>query len=83
MINVHEELIHAIETLDSDQQEQVLRYVQSIHAAKPRGERLGDLIAHAREIAFPKEDLEEIARFIEEEFRQVRGDELDVPSFDP
>lgn len=80
MTVVEQEILTTLETLDDEDQKRVLDYARSL--SHRLGTPFSELRQVAAEIAFPKEDLAEIARFIEEEFRQVRGDELDVPSFD-
>ncbi|MCL4249151.1 MAG: hypothetical protein KJ065_13470 [Anaerolineae bacterium] len=81
MSAVEQEILEAVRRLDPKQQQRVLEFVRTI--TPKGGTTFAEMREIAREIAFPKEDLDEIARIIEEEFEQVRGDELDVPDLDP
>ncbi len=80
MSAVEQEILEAIRLLGIEQQKRVLEFVRTITPSS--GTTFAEMREIAREIAFPKEDLEEMLRIIEEEFEQVRGDELDVPDFD-
>ena len=80
MSALEQEIIDLIRLLSPGQQKRVLEFARTMKPAD--GTTFAEWRAIAHEIAFPAEDLEEIARFIEEEFEQVRGDELDVPDLD-
>ncbi|MCC6615657.1 MAG: hypothetical protein IT320_19465 [Anaerolineae bacterium] len=68
MSAVEQEILAAIRLLNLEQQQRVLEFVQEL--STPPGEPVSELIQHAREIAFPQKDLEEMARIIEKEFEQ-------------
>lgn len=79
MTTIERELWAAIQNLSADQQAQVMTFVRNLGSGK--GKPIQEIFQHAKEIAFPKEDLAEIKQFIEETFERVEGDELDAPTF--
>jgi hypothetical protein len=79
MAAIEQEILENIRKLDPEQKKQVLDYVQ--HLAAPKGEPFSEMFQHAREIAFPKEDLEEMKRIIEEDEERIDwGDWNNSPS---
>ncbi len=77
MTTIEQELLYQLQVLNPEQQQEVLDFAyQLIH---PKGELVSDFLARTSQIHFPKEDLEEMARFIEEEFEQVDWDEWNNP----
>jgi hypothetical protein len=79
MMTLEQELVEQIHQLDAAKQQRVLEYVRAIN--NPTGTPFGEVQRLARELAFGKEDLDEIIQYIEDNFEQVRGDELDAPDF--
>lgn len=66
-ISMEQEIITEVHKLSHEQQRQVLQYVQLLTAShRPKGEPGWKMVQAAREINFPKEDLEEMAQAIEE-----------------
>jgi hypothetical protein len=66
---LRDELHALIDRLDTQQQRRVMMYVQTL--TQPAGTPFSVLQQTAREIAFPPDDLMEIAAIIEREFEQV------------
>lgn len=66
MSAVEQEILAAIRLLNLEQQQRVLEFARTITPSG--GTTFAEMREIARDIAFPKEDLEEMARIIEEEF---------------
>jgi hypothetical protein len=77
MSAIEQKLFAQIKRLDDEQQKQVLDFVQRL--TQPKGETFRDIFDHAREIAFPKEDLDEIKRLIEEDEERIDFDDWNNP----
>ena len=71
MTQTEKSIIECIGTLTEDQQQAVLRYVQSLKNGKPRGISGEELIRRASEVNIPSEDLDEMKRAIEEGCEQI------------
>jgi hypothetical protein len=67
MAAIEQELLAQIQKLNPQQQKQVLDFVHKLR--QPVGEPIERLLARVEAINFPKEDLDEMARIIEEEDR--------------
>lgn len=65
-----QELLNEFRQLNETKQQQAVEYVRGLRL-RPRGETGRKIIAHAQQINWPKEDLEEMARAIEEACEQV------------
>lgn len=64
---LEQEILTEIHKLTTQEQLQVLQYVQLIAKAQhPIGEPGWKMVQHARELNFPKDDLEQMAQAIEE-----------------
>jgi hypothetical protein len=81
METLRDALMEAIDHLDAGMQAHLLEYAQRLQS--PVGEPIANLIQDARRIAFPHEDIDEIATIIEAEFEVIGGGELDVPDIAP
>ena len=66
MVSVKEQIIHELDNLTPEQQQQVLDLARELQGALPPGIPGEVLLARAREINFDPEDLKEIADAIEE-----------------
>ena len=71
---VKEEIIRQLEYLNDDQLRQILGATMSVQGKLPPAIPGDVLIADARRINFPKEDLAEIARAIEEDCERIDWD---------
>ena len=78
MAAIEQELIEQIRRLDTEQKKRVLEFVRQLD--RPKGELGTDFIARTRAIKFPKEDLEEIARIIEEDEERIDWDDWNNPA---
>lgn len=78
-VSSKEEIIRELDKLDKDQLNEVLQFTRRL--TRPRGEPGHLLVQHAREIQFPREDLEEMKRIIEEDHEQIDADEWDSKDF--
>ncbi|MCC7205847.1 MAG: hypothetical protein IT323_00980 [Anaerolineae bacterium] len=74
-IEIEQKILEQVRKLDPAQQQQVLDFAQRL--AQPKGEAFGEIFQHARDIAFPKEDLDEIKRLIEEDEERIDWDDWD------
>jgi hypothetical protein len=81
MTTLERELLDQFQMLNPEQQQQVLDYVRQF--AQPVGELGSDFLARTSQIHFPKEDLEEMARYIEEEFEKIDYEEWNIPPLFP
>ncbi len=77
MVAIEQELLEQFKKLDTDQKKQVLAFVHRL--IEPRGELVRDIVQHASELDFPREDLEEMKRFIEQEFERIDWDDWNNP----
>lgn len=77
MSAIQMELWEKITRLDAEQQKQVLDFVQRL--AQPKGEPVRDIMQHAKELDFPRDDLEQMKQFIEEEFERIDWDDWNNP----
>jgi hypothetical protein len=78
---VVEQIVDVLNDLDLFQKQLVLGYALSIRPVI--GEPIEEFIKRAAAINFPKEDLAEIARIIEEDFGKIDWDDWhNPPSFD-
>ncbi len=68
-----QQIIERVNRLDADQQQKVLEFVRELE--RPRGEPGRLLIERTRHIQIAPEDLEEMARAIEEQCEQVDWNE--------
>jgi hypothetical protein len=74
---IEQELLEQIQKLNLDQKKRVLDFVHEL--SRPKGELGTDFIARTQSIKFPKEDLEEIARIIEEDEERIDWDDWNNP----
>lgn len=77
MVVLEQELLEQFKKLDTVQQQQVLDFVHQL--SQPKGEPFRDMFQHAREIAFPKEDLAEIKRLVAEDEEGIDWDDWNNP----
>jgi hypothetical protein len=77
MIAIDQELLEQIKKLDMAQKKQVLDFVR--HLTRPKGELGKDFIERTSHIDFPKEDLEEIKRHVEEYEERIDWDDWNNP----
>jgi hypothetical protein len=77
MAATEQELLDQIRKLDQEQQKRVLDFVHKLTA--PQGEPVKDFLERTRTISVPKEDLAEMARFIEEEFERIDWNDWNNP----
>ncbi len=77
MLAIEQELLQEIQKLDTAQKKQVLDFVHRL--TRPRGEPVRDIFQHASELGFPREDLEKMKQFIEEEFERIDWDDWNNP----
>jgi hypothetical protein len=63
-MTLEQEILDVVRRLDSDRQREALAYPRDLEQLK--GEPGWQIIEHAREIAFPVEDLREMAEAIED-----------------
>ncbi|HQE17185.1 MAG: hypothetical protein WBH90_12350 [Aggregatilineales bacterium] len=66
---LEDQLIEQIRRMNREQQQQMLDYAQSL--LRPRGLSGKEMIELARQLNFPKEDLEEMRAAIEEECERI------------
>ena len=71
MTQTEKSIIECIGALTEEQQQDVLRLVQTLMNGKPRGVSGEELIRRAAHIKIPPEDLEEMKRAIEEGCEQI------------
>lgn len=71
---LEQQILEEVRKLTPEQQQRVLELAREI-TKRPPGERGADLVQRARAINFPKEDLEEIKRAIEEDLEVVEDDD--------
>jgi hypothetical protein len=76
-IEIEQELIEQIRRLNVEQQKRVLNFVREFN--RPKGELGKDFLERTSKIHFPKEDLEEIARYIEEDEERIDWDDWNNP----
>jgi hypothetical protein len=77
MAAIEQEILERVQQLNPDQKKQVLDFVQKL--TQPRGESGRDFLERTKGINFPKEDLEEIARIIEEDEERIDWDDWNNP----
>ena len=77
MAAIEQELFEQIRKLDTEQQQQVLDFVRQLN--RPQGELGKDFLERTAAIQFPKEDLEEMARIIEEDEERIAWDDWNNP----
>ncbi len=77
MLAIEKELQEEIQKLDTAQKKQVLDFVRGL--TRPKGELVKDFFERTSHIHFPKEDLEEIARFVEEYEERIDWDDWNNP----
>jgi hypothetical protein len=77
MAAIEQEIIEQIRRLNPEQQKQVLNFVRELSYEK--GETGREFIERTKGINFPKEDLEEIARIIEEDEERIDWDDWNNP----
>lgn len=77
MATLEQELIEQIRRLDEDQQKRVLDFVREL--GYPRGELVKDFLERTNNIYIPKEDLEEMLRYIEEDEERIDWDDWNNP----
>jgi hypothetical protein len=77
MIAIDQELLEQIKKLDPAQKKQVLDFVHRL--TQPKGELGKDFIERTSHIDFPKEDLEEIKRYVEEYEERIDWDDWNNP----
>ncbi len=77
MAAIEQELLDQIRKLDQEQQKRVLDFVHKLTALQ--GEPVKDFLERTRTISVPKEDLAEMARFIEEEFERIDWNDWNNP----
>ncbi len=77
MAAIEQELLEQLKKLDTDQKKQVLAFVHRL--TQPQGEPGRDFIERTSHIHFPKEDLEEIERYIEEYEERIDWDAWNNP----
>jgi hypothetical protein len=63
-MTLEQEILEVIRRMTPEQQRRSLEYLRDLE--QPKGEPGWQIIEHAREIAFPVEDLREMAEAIEE-----------------
>ncbi len=77
MVAMEQELLEQFKKLDTAQKKQVLDFVHRL--TQPRGELVRDIVRHASELDFPREDLEAMKQYIEEEFERIDWDDWNNP----
>ena len=77
MAAIEQELLEQFKKLDRNKQKQVLDFVHQL--THPKGELGRDFIARTSQIHFPKEDLAEIAQYIEEYEERLDWDDWNDP----
>ena len=73
MAAIEQELIEQIHRLDEEQQKRVLDFVREL--SRPKGELGKDFLERTSNIHIPKEDLEEMLRYIEEDEERIDWDD--------
>lgn len=68
-ISYTKQILEVVENLDAEKQREVLDFARGLK--RPQGITGKEAIRIARELNFPKEDLEEMMRAIEEEFERI------------
>jgi len=74
MTQVEKQLIRSINQLTDEQRLQVLDFVMRLQSKTPPGVSGEEFVRRVNELDFPKEDLEEIRRAIEEGCEQIDRD---------
>jgi hypothetical protein len=77
MAAIENELWEQIRKLDKEQQRQVFDFVRRL--ARPKGEPVEGFLQRTAVIHIPEQDLEEMGRFIEEEFERIDWDDWNNP----
>lgn len=77
MTAMKNELWEQIRKLDKEQQRQVFDFVRRL--ARPKGEPVEGFLQRTAGIHIPDQDLEEMSRFIEEEFERIDWDDWNNP----
>jgi hypothetical protein len=77
MAAIEQEILEQIQKLNPDQKKQVLDFVQKLN--QPKSETGKEFLERTKHIKFPKEDLEEIARYIEEDEERIDWDDWNNP----
>ena len=77
MAAIEQELLEQFKRLDTEQQKQVLDFVHRL--TQPRGELVKDFLERTSHIHIPKEDLAEMARYIEEYEERIDWDDWNNP----
>jgi len=77
MATIEQELIEQIHRLDEEQQKRVLDFVHELK--RPTGEPGKDFLKRTSNIHIPKEDLQEMLRYIEEDEERIDWDDWNNP----
>lgn len=77
MSAIERELLERFHALDAGKQRRVLDFVRQLET--PEGELGRDFVARTSHIKFPKEDLDDIARIIEEDEERIDWDDWNNP----
>jgi len=75
---LEQRLVEQFRRLTAEQQRQLLNYAQTM--TRPRGLSGREMIALARKVAFPPEDLVEMEQAIEEDCERVDWNGWDLPA---
>lgn len=75
---LEQQLIEQIRQMDARQQQQILDFARSL--TRPRGLSGEEMIALAREVAFPPDDLADMMQAIEEGCERIDLDGWELPA---